>query len=72
MTEDFNTPIQPPIEQLPIEQPKKNNRTVWIIVIVVAVLLCCCCVIAAIFGVPKLIDWFNANGIVEYSMLLPV
>ena len=50
MTDDFNTPIQPPIEPLPIEQPKKSNKTVWIIVIVVALLLCCCCVLAAVLA----------------------
>jgi hypothetical protein len=66
MTDEFNTPIQPPIEPLPIEQPKKSNKTVWIIVIVVVVLLCCCCVLGAVFGVPPLLDWLQTNGMVQY------
>ena len=49
MTQDFGTPVPPPIEEIPPIQTipqKKSNRT-WIIIVIVVVVLCCCCVIVA-------------------------
>jgi hypothetical protein len=70
MTQDFGTPVPPPIEYIPSMPPvtpKKSNRT-WIIIAIVAVVLCCCCVVVVggylgwtNYG-PQILEYFNFTG----------
>jgi len=77
MTQDFGTPVPPPIEYIPPMPPitpKKSNRK-WIIILIVIVVLCCCCIVGvggyeAYMNGDLIINFFN--GFSEgFSSLIP-